>query len=460
MEIKIDRFSLGQFIRNTRKQLKLNQKDLIDDVISQTTISNIERGNPTTGIDKIIYVLNRLGFDEEVLKKFHLPDERIEEDSLVEEWTLRLTATESIIDLASAEEGADFLRSVNLPSSHPLNAWAEYLRGKIYLRKSNWKKARSHLEQAINMLQQNKISNLESACYHELGLAEYMENRYQSAVEYADEAFRCFDPNGERLYYRDLILISKAIYLEKLNRISEADKTLDMISNHSYSKGAPYSKEAALNKYEMQAKLLAKSERYEDAIQTALAGIELARIDKMVERAFELWVTLGSIYIETNKPYLAEICFRTALKFDDKVKRSYLRAYVYTQLGTLYHRQRNLEKAEDEFKEALLHSRKNNDIYWEVEALTGLGKCLMETNPRKAVEQFHKALELARKHKLEDKKTDLLLLTAQCLIDLKDPQLNQIALDLLYSQLESLKGGEKMLREIAKRHSAGDPPSG
>lgn len=89
--------------------------------------------------------------------------------------------------------------------------------------------------------------------------------------------------------------------------------------------------------------------------------------------------------------------------------------------------------------------------------MIGLGKCALSSDVNKAISRFQQALELAKTHQLHEKKTEILLFLAQCFIQLENLQLQSIAMDLLYSQLEALKGGDEM-HEITKRHSACDPP--
>lgn len=468
MNKRIDRFGLGRYIQKVRKKRGLRQIDLVDDVLSQTTISYIEAGTGQVSEKKIQHLLDRLGIQRNEVERFFILDSGEEDENLEEEWELRLTSAENIIDLVGPEEGNLALRSVSLPSHHPFEVWFEYLKGKIDFQKKNWVKAENHFFQAIHLISQypDQQSNLESACFHELGRIAYMQNRYQNAIDFAEKAQEAFQPEGERSYYLDFILISKVIYLEKLNLIGEAQKVLDELASRPKFEEKPcffrfYSeaKEAMLNMYEMQSKLLQRTKRNPQALEMALKGIELARIDKNADRAFELWTTLGSIYMETDKAYLAEICYRTALKLRDQIKRTYLLAYVYSQLGSLYYKLEEYEKSNREFREALKYAKKTNEIFWQIEALTGLGKCAMaNAQYQTALEHLHQALSLAKEHNLEQ--TALLLLIGQCLMQLGDPKLDKIALDLFYSQLESSKGGDLGMRGRFKRHAAGDPPGG
>lgn len=458
MDQPLDRAKLGEWVKKKRKSMRLRQTDLVDDVISQTVISHIESGNGQVSQEKILYYLQKLKLNPAQLDQFTLI-EPTEEKNLEEEWKLRLIVAENLIDFVGPDEGIAYLRRLSLPSPHPLEADVEYLKGKAKLAKKNVDKAYDHFLHAIHLSEQHsKRSNIMSCCYQELGRIEYVRNRFLQALQFSEKALSCYRSDGERTYVKDSILISKVIYLEKLNRIGEAQAVLDEFGqDRSPQSLFSQSKEALLNAHEMKARLLQKNNLFPQAVEMALKGIDLARIDKMVDRSFEVWVTLGSIYSEMDKGELAEICFRTALKLKHLIKRKYLLSYVYTQLGKLYSKNGELEKAIKEFEQALSNSQKHNEVFWQVEALMGLGNCYMiKKQFQEATTYFQQALALANEHRLEEKKTTLLLLQGQCLMNLGDPKLPQIALDLFYSQLNAFKGGEQSMP--IKRHAAGDPP--
>lgn len=469
---QVDRIAFGKFVREIRLEKKLRQSDLIDDFLSQPVLSNIESGKGQVSEDKMRYVLKKLGIEED-LSKFYLDrKEKKEEEEANEELLISLIAVENTIDLVGADQGLEELRELSVPYKHPFQVILAYLKGKCYFKKKNWKKAYNYFFNAIHFIDKHypgmRTSNIKSACYHVLGMLEYRQNRLHQALIYSDEALRYFVKDGDRQYLKDLILTSKVIYLEKLNRVGDAQTILDEIASRSRTNAqlvyGSESKEASLNMYEMEAKLLAKAKRYPQAVKFALKGIELARIDGMYERSLELWTTLGSIFVEIGKIRLAQCCFRTALNLKKKIKREYLLAYVYSQLGMLYYKQEDIKNAEKEFSFSLEYSRKTNDIYLEIVALTGLGKCLIKHGQRdRALSTLKEALKLADQHTFPDKKNELLMLLANYLKSIGDPSFKNYALDFFSSYVETLEGGvEDMNGNVTfqpiKRHAAGDPP--
>lgn len=468
---RIDRIAFGKFVRKMRKSKKLRQEDLVDSNLSQPVLSNIERGEGHVSEEKMQYVLKKLGVEED-LSHFYQQETEEEADSFSEKVKIKLISIENTIDMVSPDQGLEELRELQLPPRHPCQVTVEYLKGKCYFHKKNWTKAHNHFFNAINLIDRQSPdmspTNIKGACYHELSRIEYIQNNFKQALRYSNLAEQYFVPNGDRKYYLDMILTSRVIYLEKMNRFGDAQTVLDQITekaktqNHETDPFFSNSKESLLNMYEMQAKLLLKGNRFSQAIQFALKGIELARIDKMYDRSFELWTTLGSIYIEMGKLELAGYCFTAALKLDKKVKREYLLSYVYTQLGMLYYKQEDFQRSEKEFLEALKYSRKTNDVYHEIQALTGLSKCWMKLNKRdQAISHLQEALSLANQHFFVDQRKEILLILANYLREIGDPRFQNYALDFFYSHVETaVEGGEGIMAEHYKRHSAGDPPGG
>jgi tetratricopeptide (TPR) repeat protein len=459
--VNIDRKRFGEWVKKERKRKGFKrQEDLVDDVLSQSVISYIESGNGQVSESKCIYLLERLGVDPKKLEEFALPLVQKDDSDYREEIELKLIAAENIIDLVGPDEGNAVLKGLSLPEDPKYLATKNYLTGKMYFLQQNWSKAYYHFYRAIDMIHGASVlsyTNIETVCYHELSRIEYSQNHFQKAVALSEKALSTYNPEGERSYIYDTILVSQVIYLEKVNRIGDAQKLLDKMNQHRRLSSAYYlsrGKEASLNAFEMHAKFLQKGKQYPQAIELALKGIELARIDKMFERSFELWTTLGSIYSEMDKLNLAECCFKTALNLKVHIKRTYLFAYVYTQLGKLYDKQGESGRAEREFKQAIKYSRKTNNRDREVDALLGLGQCYLgQEKYDEALEQLKEALELAKELGLEEKKKYLLLLIGQCLVKMGDPSFQAIALDFFYSNIQSLEGGESM-----RRNMVGDPP--
>ncbi|MBA4496562.1 tetratricopeptide repeat protein, partial [Paenactinomyces guangxiensis] len=452
---------------------KLRQEDLADNIISQVVVSNIETGKTDVSEKKIIYLFNKLGLKEEDMNKFYIDEEKINQEEVAEELELRLESIETIVDLVDADQGLAELRCLPLPPGDPFIVVVHFLKGKGYLFKGNLKKSRKHFFEAIRYLNDKhaKIlsTNLKSLCYYQLSRIEYLQNDLHEALEYCKKGISSFIIDGKRKYTKHLLLLSKAIYLQKLNRLEDAQTVMDQITTSAHTNEQTEvtpstidSKEIALNLIELQATIWAKGSMYTQAIKLARQGIELARIDQAFNRSCELWITLGSIYSEKDKFNLAEICFLTALKLKDKIQTEYLLAYAFTQLGTLYSKREEFSHAEDHFLKAVKISRKINDAYQETEALMGLGSCYVKQKMHeKATKCLHEALDLAKQHSFMKQKNQLLLMLGHYLKNIGNPHYQQYALDFFFSNADPLFGGgeQPMLYSPTKRQVA-DPPNG
>lgn len=72
-ELKVlDIHEIGGIIRKVRKERGLRLEDLADDNISPATISNVERGVSHVKMEKVYYILEKLGIPMDQLPEFLL----------------------------------------------------------------------------------------------------------------------------------------------------------------------------------------------------------------------------------------------------------------------------------------------------------------------------------------------------------------------------------------------------
>jgi transcriptional regulator with XRE-family HTH domain len=475
--MRIDRIAVGKYVRKLRIDKKMRQEDLADNMLSQSAVSNIERGSVEVSEEKINHLLAKLKSDK-TLDDFYTPVLEDEEALFNEELQINLILIENIIDLVCPKEGLNQLRNLHVPARHDFIVIVEYLKAKGHLFKNSMNKAHKYFFNCIRMLDHAyshmKHTNLKSACYHELSTIEYTQNNFEQAVRYSQKAEESFQPFGDRQHYKDIILISRVIYLEKLNRIGEAlsilnqmrsTKTISSSTDQGDEFYSSESKEAILNYYEMQAKLLAKNNHFSEAVSYALKGIELARIDKMFARSLELWTTLGSIFMSQDKLYLAECCFTMAKKLTSKAPKDYLLSYIYTQLGMLYYKREEISLAKREFVQGLRYGRRANDVFLQTEALMGIIQCYIKQDNREKVLEFsQQALALAKQHSFRRQKTRLYFILAIYLRDTNDPDFSQYLQQFFSAYCESILGGEEMSSiqdlMLVKQRLDGEPPHG
>jgi tetratricopeptide (TPR) repeat protein len=448
----LDRKSLGTFLKRRRKQLKKRQEDFVDNQLSQTVISHIESGNQRVSQNKIVYYAKKLGIAPEELDRF----KRLEKEGIQEKY-LQMIAIENYIQLVDPVAGLKELQQFPLAQNDHFEATVQYLKGKALRYQGKLQKAYDCFYRAIQLSDQFRLkkTNLISACFQELSVIEYYENRLQTAIDCAKEAIASFDPDGERQYVYDQAMISLIIYHEKRKEVGEAQKVLHQWEHREWMPmliGSTH--EATLNAYEMKARLTP----YPKSVEVALRGIELARVNGAYDRSFELWTTLGGIYVHENEFRRAEICFHAALSLKDLISQQHLLSYAHNQLGNLYFKQHQHQRSLKEFQEAVRYAKKHNDKYQELDGLEGLGRVFFEEgNLEQAILVLQDAVNTAKKYEIKEKMIDLLLSLGKALALAKDPKFLNVAQDYFRAHI-TLEGGESMLKNKNRNVYVGDPP--
>jgi tetratricopeptide (TPR) repeat protein len=343
------------------------------------------------------------------------------------------------------EEGLEQLRNTDIEKTSPLQTVIHFFKGKCYDHKGQWKKAQAQYLKTLSLLNQFpdlEETNLKAATYHELGRCCYYQNNLEQALHYIEKGLESYNKSEDREYILYHLMISKAIYLEKLNRNEEANRTLEIMWKNIDKID---SIEIRLSMYEVQSVLLNKQELYERATQFALRGIQMARLDLNVDRSFELWTALGESYKNLGDFFKAEICFRTALKLENRIRKKNILVSTYTKLGMLYLMTKKIPLAQNALLKAVQIGQKTNDALKNCDALIALGDCYMKQNKdSEARSCLQQAYNLAEKHNLKNLLPDILVKLAKC-CEREDPLNFEKYKNLFFQhyvqQLE--KGGEK-----------------
>lgn len=416
IDIEALRPFIGDIIRSTRVDQGYTIYDLEDDEIKKSTISKIENGRRVNE-EKLLYLLQKLKIELEDIPKLIELKKSNREDLLLE-----LEMIENMIELADADKALEKLDAIsNNPEFDPFAAEICYLKSKCAYAKKQWIKAQNYLFKSIEVLDkiQNDLelaskdsdqpskelevfyqSNLRSCCLHELSRTSFFLHDVEQALEYIDQGIEFFNPNGDRKYIGHVLLLNRINYLDKLGRVDEALQELNELWR---IKDKIINVNVLLNMYDLKANLLMKFNLYTDAIVFAKKGIKLARISFRPDYAFQLWTTLGQIYVETDQLSAAETSFHMALELQDLIgnKKEHLFLPTYYQLGRLYQKQANWKKAIKMYEEALKHS---GSTLRQKAVYIGLGECyfnLEEMNQsikwyKKAANQIRKTLQAGK----------------------------------------------------------------
>ncbi len=389
---------LGRLFREKREQLGYTQKDLADDFVSVATISYFETGRRKIGEKKMTYLFRKVNLDyHDVLKSITCSDKHSKRET---ELRLRLQVIEQDLDSGCKSEALKELKELKLPMNHPYSAVVEYLKGKYHFKEEQWKKAQKCFDQAIYLYdtypEELEGTNIKAASLYTLGVISYRQSDFKQAYDYATKGLEEVGECCERRSCKYALMVSQVIYLEKMDRDSEAMlilermwSCLDQIQNS----------DIILNMYEMQATFHIKQKMYEKAITCIEKAIEIARQEKNYNRSFELWTALARVYKYIREFNLAKICFQTASKIEPKIDDKFLSAYNYKELGLLYLQEGEYELAQTILEKAVIRSKKVKDALQLCESLIAYGDCfLKQKKNKKAIRQYEEAYEICKQY--------------------------------------------------------------
>ncbi|TCS96771.1 helix-turn-helix domain-containing protein [Hazenella coriacea] len=428
----MDLITIGQLLRKRRKDLRKKMEDLADGHISTSTISNIERGLPNVNPNKVTYYAEKLNVELEDLP--NLVNESRKEAQKVDSI---LHSVQSLL-VSNPDEVLKRLNSLTISPSSPSHCTKLYLLGRYHqIAEKDLETAHNLFLEAIRTIDRFSTmtkTNIKAACYYELARVFYYQNEMENALHTCLKGIDSFVSNGERSYLIHSLKVSKAIYLENLERYDEALNTLDELWVDLNDIKNLF---VILNMHEVKAKILMNKKMYTEAIQIATDGIEIARINRFHERIFELWTILGVIHMRTNDLDEAENCLLTALALDNKIDNEYLFIRPHTQLGLLYMKQEQWEEAFQTLDKAVRLGAKTNDAKRHVLALIVLGDWYrLREQYSEAVQTYQKALELARRHDFKKQQYESLFELSRCWKQIDEVEFSKSVANLFEIELQ------------------------
>jgi tetratricopeptide (TPR) repeat protein len=454
-KLDFDLTELGSLLRQFREKKGFTQQHLGKLVgVSAAVISFVERGKKKVGENKLSRLFQEVGLSQEKIPE--LLQEKVQLDNLSYDLAkVSLTAAETAIDYGHLREGWNRIRDIEeVIKKSNLLALVEYLKGKYFFRKENWTKSHTHFQYAISICQDDlkslRLLNIEAASYYELGRCHSQLNELQQALRCIEKGLSVFSLKGERQSTKYVLLISKVIYLEKLERDTEAENILTAM----WPEIDKIDTETKLNMYQSKVNLLNKHKLFIEAIEFAEIAIDLARREKNYDRSFEMWTTLGSIYKDLGNLEMAKVCFKTAQVFESQIRKKYLPAYNYTELGKLYSLISDLTQAESYLTDAVRLSKVAGDAFHRYQALKALSECLWLQNKPESLEVLEQAYHLAKKHSFQNQEQDSSLKLAQY-YQSYNKEKHDFYTKAYYQISLKLAGGEN---EMLVRNQVGDPP--
>lgn len=374
-------------------------------------MSNIERGTERVSDKKIDIYCRKLGFGIKDLPHLILEDEYASTQQ-----KNKLLSIERISELLDPQITLKLVEAVEIDPENPLQILVNYIKGRCYYHQKKWGCASNAFHHSIRLIDQHPEwlnSNILTGCFKELGrIAFFKDKDLEKSLSLTNQAIDHFVDNGERCYLKSSCLISKALYLEKLDRNEESMQVLLKLWKEI---GEINDIVVILLMYELRAILLSKRRQYLEATQFAKTGLEIALRNKQIERSVELFTTLGVIYMDCNNLLEAEETLLSALQLENNVTKEHLLVSTYTKLGELYLKQENWNEAAYFLSNAVKIGSKTNDILRYIEALETMGDFyLKQDNHDIAIDPYDNALQLAEKHNFPSLKHSILIKLGHC----------------------------------------------
>ncbi|MGF7088601.1 tetratricopeptide (TPR) repeat protein [Kroppenstedtia sanguinis] len=423
-------YDIGEIIRKVRKERGLRLEDLADENISPATISNVERGVPHVGHEKALYLIRKLGIELSQVPEI-LHGQQLELKQLQK----ILFQMECLCDGGDPDQAVKKLDKLELENSHPYAAYYFYIKGKSHCRLQNWTKAERALFHAVRLGSQTE-TNIEACAFAELSLVCYYQNDLETALKYTNSGIDAFLDNGNRPHTIYTLKRNQAIYLERQGRLGEAIGVV-----HEMWDSLPQMEqvETKLTFYWLRAELARRTGNYDEAIQYAEEGMEIARFNYHHLSMFDLWVVLARVYMELKEWVQAESCFEMALGLEEKLSEEDKNKFVdtYANLGLLYMTENKMELAYNALKEAIRLGKKHNDAPHLSYALQAMGKLKkIENNVQEAITYYQECLKIARKHQLKEREYETLFHLAQCMEHVDEKQFGKLTRNMYRVQLE------------------------
>ncbi|WP_170105096.1 helix-turn-helix domain-containing protein [Desmospora activa] len=433
-------------IRKARKERGLRLEDLADDNISPATISNIERGVPHVSQDKAMYLLKKLDLSLE-----KIPELMIQERTNLEELKRKFRAVESLLMSDQINEALKLLNTIELEEKHILSSLHHYLLGRCFIEKEKWNRAERSFHRAIQLAAAsgNQSSNIEAVSFHALGYVCYRVNNIDKALQYTDSAISAYAENGERSYIIWSTLRNKAIYLERLGRLTESMNIVQEVWD-SLSKIDDV--EVRLTFYWLRSDISRRMGMLDEAIKYAYEGEELATLNKVYYSSFVLWMVIGNSHLKRNELDQAEFCFNHSLslisKLDNVNKNSLTN--LYSRLSVLYMKKDNVEKSFYYIDQAIQNAKKHNDAPRLIKALIIKGTLLKSTGEREdAIKEFEVALDLSRKYNYKKNEHLALYHLANCWDGVNEKEFLKYSRSMYLVQQNLRLNEEEILDETA-----------
>ncbi|MBD1373950.1 helix-turn-helix transcriptional regulator [Hazenella sp. IB182357] len=416
---------IGKYLKEKRKQLGFTQMFVEEKThIPQSTISKIERGKGLKWDKQTlaeICACYEISF--ETIENFQKKDES--EDQL--DLRLKLTAIDHEMRLVSFEQSLFELREfeptlLEDENGDELESNYYYLEGRYQELNKEFSTAVELYRKAIDLEEQmtelklqsedEMEQNIRSACFCAIGRIYNKQHQLNEALAELDKGINCFYSKGEKTYLLSHLCVTKAIVLARLDRNHEALKIIERLES---SIEILVHADARLVVAIVHIELLNKMKLYQDAIELGLESLENANINRLSDRAFELWALLGESFSKVKQIKNAMLCFGTALKLEGVIAKKFLTITTYTQLGVSNLELGHVKVARQMLEKAVKQGEVYKDDYRMAKSLISLAECqIVQKDDLLAYDNLVRALSISHNHSLNLEFDILLILIDIC----------------------------------------------
>lgn len=363
--------SLGEKIRNRRKELNMTLKDLAGDRVTAGQLSFVELGKSNPSTELLEYIAERLQVSVD-----YLLESEASQAKKICEYNIKM-AQAYIYDGKNEDAGELLDRSYDMASRYDLGdllGMIELDRGRIALNENRYEAAARCFLKANKYFIENRYYTGAIDTYMLMGETAYKKGFYELSLSYFNQAGQLYDESG--LYDEQLkakIYFKICLCHINLNRQSEVDKYLKYVEEYLNSMN---------DKSEYAHKLMAVSLTYRDAgdYKKALsyADIAVSLFKELEDREClaKMEMNMGFIYSEKGdldkSDYYLEDCQKS-------INRNNIADIARIFLKSAYNNvKRNmLDQAEEYIEKSFKLAVESEDIDCQIECYCLLGNIYM-----------------------------------------------------------------------------------
>ncbi|WP_054951336.1 tetratricopeptide repeat protein [Numidum massiliense] len=336
--MSIERIELGNIIRKKRKELGLTLNDLAGDNISVPTISNIERGiTHNVSDEKITYLLDQLGLDEQTIAKMKQSGAVEKEHVELELVNIAHLVELKLFDLARERIMALEKQDIIDENAH-FSAHLQLTKANLYLYRQHWDRTERILKKVVRLVKECAIdakTNIEAEAYYLWGqIVFYRDQDTEQALRYSDWALDAFHLGGDKPYLEGRINYNIGVYHYRAEAYAPALKYISKAKK--ISEQTNDMRTLAMTFY-MEGNILKKQEMYQEAIPFFKKAINVSRtLYPNNDLACHLYINMGDNYYCAEQYEEAIRYYKIVRELCHVTKDQQMMAHVYRSYGEVY----------------------------------------------------------------------------------------------------------------------------